>query len=102
MSPDQRNEIERRSCGAVRKRPIGRLAEHGRGEILKADAVEDILARRQVFDQRLGGEIGFRQRVDEDRALNVAEAVGRCDLDQHARRPVGARPDYAGIDGHIA
>ncbi len=45
-----------------------RLAEYGRRQILKAQAIEDVLVRRQVFEQRLGGEIGFRQRVDEYRA----------------------------------
>jgi hypothetical protein len=75
-----------------------RLAEHARGQILKAQAVEDVLIRRQILDQRLGGAIGFRQRIDEHRAPDVAEAVGGCDFDQHARRPVGARPDHGGID----
>ena len=40
----------------------------GVGEVLEADAVEDVLAGRQVLDQRLGGEIALRQRVDEHAA----------------------------------
>ena len=67
VSPDQTNDTERRSLGAVRKRPTMRLADDGRrGEILETDAIEDVLAGRQVLEQRLGGEIAFRQRVDED------------------------------------
>ena len=95
VSPDHTNETERRSAGAVRKRPtIGSPTIVGDGEILKADAVEDVLAGRQILDQRLGGEIAFRQRVDEDAAADGLEAVGGRDLDLHARRAVGARPDH--------
>ena len=82
--------------------PDLRLTEHRRGQILEAEAIEDVLVRRQVLDQRLCGEIGFRQRVDEHRAPDVAEAVGGRDLDQHARGTVSARPDHAGIDRHVA
>ena len=75
-----------------------RLAHHRReGVILEPHAVEDVLSGRQAFDQRLGGEIGFGERVDRDRAANALEAVGGRGLDQHARRPVGARPHHAGI-----
>ncbi len=70
--------------------------------VLEADAIKNVLARRQAFDQRLGGEIGLRQRVDIDRAANGLETVGGRDPDQHARRSVGARPDDAGIDRHVA
>jgi hypothetical protein len=59
------------------------------------------LPRGQALDQRLGGEIGFGQRVDEDRALDGLEAVRCCDLGQHARGTVGARPDHGGIDGDV-
>ena len=34
--------------------------------ILKPDAIEHVLPGRQTLDQRLGGEIGLRQRIDED------------------------------------
>ena len=60
--------------------------------ILKPDAIEYVLPGRQTLGQRLSGEIGLRQRIDEDRAANVLEAVGGSDLDQHARRPVRTRP----------
>src|SRR5215510_11569789 len=63
-----------------------RLADdRRRGKVLEADAVEDVLPRGQALDQRLGGEIGLGQRVDEDRTLDGLEAVRRCDLGQHAR-----------------
>jgi hypothetical protein len=80
-----------------------RLAENRRrGVVLETDAVEDVLPGRQAFEERLGGEVGFRQRVDMDRAADGLEAVGGGDLDQHARGPVGARPDHAGIDRDVA
>jgi hypothetical protein len=73
-----------------------RLAENCRlGQILEADAIADVGARRQVLDQRLGGEVAFRQRIDGGSGEDVAEAVGRRHLDQHAGRPVGARPHDA-------
>src|SRR5262249_41017620 len=49
----------------------------------------------------LGGEIAFRQRVDGNRIADVDKAVADCHFDQHARRPVCARPDHAGIDRDI-
>ena len=80
VSPDQTKETERRSAGAVRKRPtFGSPTTVGDGQVLKADAVEDVLAGRQAVDQRLGGEVGLRQRIDEHRA-DVAEALGGGDL----------------------
>ena len=80
-----------------------RLAEDRRRRVvLEADAIEDVLPGRQAFDQRLGGEVGFRQRVDIDRATDGLEAVGGGDLDQHARGAVCSRPDDAGIDRDVA
>ncbi len=79
-----------------------RLAEHRAGQVLKADAVDNVLSRRQLVEQGLGGEIGLRQRVDEDTVPDIAKAVGRGDLDQHARRPVGAGPDHARAGGDVA
>ncbi len=103
VSPDHTNEIERRSAGAVRKRPVMASLENGRlRQIGKPDAIENVLPRRQALEQRLGGEIALRQRIDEYAAKDVLEAVGGRDLDQHAGRPVGPRPDHAGIDRHVA
>ena len=103
VSPDQTNEIERRSAGAVRKRPvIGSPTMVGDDKVLEADAVEDVLPGGQALDQRVGGEIGFRQRIDEDGAVDGLEAVGGRDLGQHPRRPVGARPDHAGVERDVA
>jgi hypothetical protein len=70
--------------------------------VLEADAIEDVLPGPQAFDQRLGGEVGLGQRIDVDRAANGLEAVGGRDLDQHARGAVGAGPDNARIDRHVA
>ena len=80
-----------------------RLAGNGRRrQILRADAIEDVLAGGQILHQCLGGEIAFRQRVDIDAADNIFEAVGGGEFDLQARRPVGTGPYHAGIDGHIA
>jgi hypothetical protein len=49
------------------------------------------------LDQDLGGEIGFGQRIDENRTVDDFETVRGRDLGQHARGAVGARPDYGGI-----
>jgi hypothetical protein len=70
--------------------------------ILETDAVEDVRSGRQAFHQRFGGEIGLRQRVDEDGAVDRAEALGGGGLKQHARRPVAAPPHDAGIDRDVA
>ena len=70
--------------------------------VLEPDAIEHVLPGRQALDQRLGGEIGLRQRVDEDGAADIPETVGGRDLDQHARGPVRARPDHAGIGRDVA
>ena len=45
--------------------------------VLKGDAIKDVLAGRQVFQQQLGGAIGLGQRIDELRGSNGAEAVRR-------------------------
>ena len=99
--PDERHRaaVGRRGAEAADHR----LAQDGRrGEVGKADAVEDVLPGRQTFEQRLGGEIALRQRIDEHAAVDGLEAVGGRHLDRHARRPVGARPDHAGISRHVA
>src|SRR5262249_61231009 len=70
--------------------------------MLEADAEEYILSGGQPCDQRLGGEIRLRQGIDGSSAHNVYEAVAGRDLDQHARGPIRARPDHAGIDRHVA
>ena len=67
VSPDHTNEIERRSRRRGAKAADQRLADdRRRRQILEADAVEDVLAGGQAVEQHLGGEIGFRQRIDED------------------------------------
>jgi len=70
--------------------------------VLEADAIEHVLPGGQTLEQRLGGEIGLRQRVDEDRAANSFEALAGRDLDQHARRSIRPRPDNRGIDADVA
>ena len=99
--PDERDRAPVGRRGA--KTADHRLADDGRrGQILEADAIEDVLPGRQALDQRLGGEIGLRQRIDEHGAVDGLEAVGGRNLDQHARRPVGARPDHGGVVGDVA
>ena len=99
--PDERDgtAVARRAA----KTPGHRLADdRRRGQILEADAIEDVLPRRQALDQGIGGEIGFGQRVDEHGAVDGLEAVGCRNLRQHARRPIGARPDHGGVVGDVA
>ena len=101
VSPDHRNETDAgRSAACGSARPAARRIRPRK--ILEADAIEQVLALRQVFEQRLGGEIGVRQRVDKDRVADIAEALGGRNLDQHPRRPIGARPDDARLGGHVA
>ncbi len=80
-----------------------RLADdRRRRQVLEADAIEDVLPRRQVLEQQLAGEVALRQHVDVRRVADVPEALGGGDLDQHPRRPVGARPHHAGVDRDVA
>ncbi len=103
VSPDQMNDTFLRCAGAVRKRPTcGSPTIAGDDEVLETDAIEDVLPRRQVFEQQLAGEVALRQHVDIGGVADLPEAFGGGDLDQHARRPVGARPHHAGIDRDVA
>jgi hypothetical protein len=81
----------------------GRLADNaGRSKVLKADAIENLLPGRQAVDQRLGGEIALRQGIDIGTAVYHVETVGGGNLDLHAGRPVGARPNHGRVDRHVA
>src|SRR4029453_13914304 len=40
--------------------------------------------------------------VDKDRMPDVLETFRRRDFDQHARGPIGARPDDAGVSRDVA
>jgi hypothetical protein len=71
-------------------------------KVLKADAIENLLARRQTVDQRLGGEIALRQGVDIGTLVDHLETVGGGNLDLHAGRPVGARPNHGRVDRYVA
>jgi len=71
-------------------------------KVLERHAIEDVLSARQSFEQRLGGEIALRQRVDVSRGDDVAKTVGGRGLDPHARRPVGACPDDCAVDRDVA
>ena len=69
--------------------------------IPEADAVEDVLAGRQTLDQRLGGEIALRQRVDDtpgSRRGSFRWSRSRPE----ARRPFGARPHHTDIEQDVA
>ncbi len=77
------------------------LAEDRERKILEANAIEYVLSGRQALDQRLGREIRLRQRIHGGGAQDISEAVAGGDLDQHARRPIGARPHDTGIDRRI-
>src|SRR6185369_6960475 len=66
------DEGDRAAVGGRAAKAAGhQLADDGRGgEVLEADAIEDVLAGGQAIDQRVGGEVGFRQRIDEDGAVD--------------------------------
>ena len=100
--PDERDRAPVARRGA--KAADHRLARRSVGErqVLEADAIEDVLAGGQDLDQHLGGEIALRQRIGEHAVADASEAVGGGNLDLHARGPVGAGPDHAGIDRHVA
>jgi hypothetical protein len=74
----------------------------GVGEVAEADAVEDVLAGRQVLQQHLGGEITLRQRGDRRQGAGILELLGGRHLDQHLGGPVGARPDHAAVAAGVA
>src|SRR5262249_54527857 len=98
--PDERDRASVGGRGA--KMSNFGLAEHRAGKILKADAIENILSRRQIVEQRFGSEVRFRQRVDEHGASNVPERVGGWHLDPHPRRPIGTGPHHAGVRRYVA
>ena len=66
-----------------------------RGEILETHTVKDVLAGRQVLDQRLGGEVRCGRSIDVRGAMNGLETIGGRKFDQQARRPVGTRPYHS-------
>ena len=102
-SPPQTKLTSRRSAGAVRKRPTtGSLAMSVCDEVAEADAIEDVLSGGQVFQQHLGGEVALRQRRDRRQRAGMPEGLGGGDLDQHLRRPVGARPHHAAVGADVA
>src|SRR5215471_7613557 len=99
--PAERNRtaVARRGAKAAHHR----LADDRRAcKVLKPDAVEDVLAGRELLEQQLGREIAVRQSIYEGPAANILEAVGSGDLDLHSGRPIAARPDHPGIDANVA
>jgi hypothetical protein len=99
--PAERNRtaIARRGAKAAHHR----LADNRRAcKVLKPDAVEDVLAGRELLEQQLGSEIAARQSIHEGPAANILEAVGSGDLNLHPGRPIAARPDHPGIDADVA
>ena len=102
-SPDpakrDRTAVARRGTKAAHHR----LADARRScEIPKSDAVEDILAGRELFEQQLGREIAVRQSIHKGAVAHSLEVVGGGDLDLHPSRPIATCPDHPGIDAHVA
>jgi hypothetical protein len=60
----------------VRKRPITGSPTAAGEQILQTQPIENVLSRRRVFNQGLGGEIHLRQRICEGGVNNVLEAIG--------------------------
>ncbi len=71
-------------------------------EILRREAVEHVLARGQVGQQALDGEVARGQRVDRGQLARVREALGGGDLGADARGAVHPRPDHARAGVHVA
>src|SRR5262245_37649598 len=69
---------------------------------MKTNAIEDFLRGGQVLEQKLGGEIGFRQRVHKSGIARVLETVSGRNFNEHPRGSIGTSPDHAGIDGNVA
>jgi len=72
-----------------------------KAKVAETHAVENILARRQILDQNLGREIAFGQGCDRRQGAGVLEGVAGCDVDQHLRWTVAARPDDAAVHRYV-
>jgi len=90
------------------RRGGGKAPDLGLAELLRAswlregDAVEELLAGRQVAELELGGEVGRlagKRTADEPRA---AKRLGGGDLDVHFGGAVGAPPDDYAAGGDVA
>ncbi len=103
--PRRRRTTRTRSTG---RRPArcgnGRCGSRreGRRDIVEADAVEDVLFRRQIVQQQFCGEIRVRQRVARSRRNDGLEALDGRALHAHSRGTVGARPDHRGAVADVA
>ncbi len=85
------------------KTAADRLARNRRvRKVGAAHAVENVLARGQAVDQRLHGEVALGQRIERHRAQQRLEAIAGRNVEGQARGTVGARPDHAGIERHVA
>ena len=71
------------------------------GEVDHGHAVVDLLAGRQPGEVELGSEIGVLEGRGTAQRPGVGEALGRCPLDHHPRRPVGPRPEDRPVAGQI-
>ncbi len=71
-------------------------------KVAKPDAIKDVLAGRQVFQQHFCGEVALRECRDRRQGPRVAKRFGGGDLDHHLRRTVGARPHHAAIGADVA
>jgi len=101
VSPDHTNETERRSLGAVRKRPtVGSPTIVGEARPGNGRGRKMVLSGRQVFDQRLGGEVALRQGVDEQ-AARIPEAVVVA-TSTSMRRGGRRAPHDAGVARYVA
>ncbi len=93
--PHEADAAAVRGCGAE-------AADHGRAhrvyvvEVLRREAVEDVLSRRQVREQALHRKVSLWQRVDRVDRAGVGKALRRRDLRPDPCGTVGAGPDHAG------
>src|ERR1700730_17503501 len=80
-SPPQTKLTSRRSAGAGREgATTGSLRKTGGGEVAELDAIKDVLAGGQVFQQHLGGEVAFGECSDRRQCPRVVEGFRGRDL----------------------
>jgi hypothetical protein len=71
-------------------------------QVAEADAVENVLAGGQVFQEHLGGKIALGQCRDRRQRPRIGKRFGGRELNHHLRRAVRARPDHAAIGADVA
>src|SRR5687768_4419348 len=72
------------------------------GQILEADAIENILARGQVLQVELGGEVIDGQRGRAENPSGIGKRFCGGVIHDQPAGPVGTTPDNARVTADIA